>query len=392
MVTWHVQPIDPNLLGLDGQQSYRILCKASRILMKRRMVKLLNMIACVLIVLPFTGVAQIVWKKSEGTKTITKPSYADWTQEANQDRITDSVWITRANSQRIFNIRKENASATTSPFGTEWAFGTTDSFTTLTYKTFTTLSGNDPQSLIGKNLVLHLTAENVYIDFKFLSYAGGNTGGGFSYIRADGILPVELTSFTAAATGSTVRLMWSTATEVNNHGFEIEKLSNSRIITLQNSAWEKIGFVEGNGTTNAPKEYLFSDNNLIAGKYSYRLKQIDRDGSFTYSPSVEVIINGAPTAFALEQNYPNPFNPSTTIGFTLSPNPSPSGRGEGVRVTLKVYNAVGQEVATLVNNELLEAGVYHQKQFNASHLASGIYFARLTSGGKTMLKKMMLIK
>ncbi|MBP6672158.1 MAG: T9SS type A sorting domain-containing protein, partial [Bacteroidetes bacterium] len=113
----------------------------------------------------------------------------------------------------------------------------------------------------------------------------------------------------------------------------------------------------------------------------YRLKQIDRDGKFAYSQTVEVTA-AAPTVFALSENYPNPFNPSTTIEFTL--------QNTGL-TTLKVYNAVGQEVATLVN-EVLEAGVYHQKQFNAGNLASGIYFARLTSGSQSQLKKLVLIK
>jgi hypothetical protein len=174
---------------------------------------------------------------------------------------------------------------------------------------------------------------------------------------------------------------------VNNYGFEIEKkavgslpLANSQQ-PITNS-WTKIGFVEGNGTTNSPKAYSFTDKNLTAGKYSYRLKQIDRDGKFGYSQTVEVSLSGAPLKFELSQNYPNPFNPTTTIGFTIP--------ADGM-TTLKIYNTLGQEVATLMN-EPLKAVEYHQVHFDASKLASGIYFARLQSGGKSILKKMNLLK
>ncbi|MFA6470218.1 MAG: T9SS type A sorting domain-containing protein, partial [Bacteroidota bacterium] len=131
-----------------------------------------------------------------------------------------------------------------------------------------------------------------------------------------------------------------------------------------------------------PKEYTFTDKVQKAGKYSYRLKQIDRDGKFSYSQAVEVNVGAVPLVFELEQNYPNPFNPSTTIGFTLQ---------ESGKTTLKIYDAIGREVVTLVD-EVLEAGVYHQQMFNASRFASGVYFARLISGNKVQVKKLMLMK
>jgi hypothetical protein len=114
----------------------------------------------------------------------------------------------------------------------------------------------------------------------------------------------------------------------------------------------------------------------------YRLKQIDRDGNFKYSHSVEVEIGVVPKVFALDQNYPNPFNPSTTIGFTLQTT--------GM-TTLKIYDAIGREVATLVN-ENLDAGVYHQKTFDASKLSSGIYIAKLSSNGNNQIRKLTVIK
>ena len=119
----------------------------------------------------------------------------------------------------------------------------------------------------------------------------------------------------------------------------------------------------------------------FTGTYSYRLKQIDHNGAFVYSQTVQVII-AVPKVLALSQNFPEPFNPSTTIQFTV---PSDG------KVTLKVYNAIGQEVATLFNDEAA-AGVIHQVQFNGSNLASGIYFSRLEFGGNMQVRKMLLLK
>jgi hypothetical protein len=144
--------------------------------------------------------------------------------------------------------------------------------------------------------------------------------------------------------------------------------------------WSKIGFVEGNGTTNATKSYSFTDKSAN-GKTSYRLKQIDRDGKFEYSQTVEIIAASSPKEFALEQNYPNPFNPTTAIGYQLSANSF---------TTLKIYDAIGREVATLVN-EVKEAGTY-SAQFDGAKLSSGIYFARLSSDGKIQIRKLMLMK
>ncbi len=196
--------------------------------------------------------------------------------------------------------------------------------------------------------------------------------------NAESALPVELASFTAEIAEKSVELKWRTATEVNNYGFEIQR---SAISTQQSdNVWLKIGFVEGNGTTNAPKSYSFTDKSA-SGKTSYRLKQIDRDGKFEYSRTVEVTAVSAPKEFGLEQNYPNPFNPTTAIGYQLLANGFTS---------LKVYDALGREVATLVN-EAKEAGTY-SVQFDGAKLSSGIYFARLTSSGKTQMRKLLMMK
>ncbi len=209
-------------------------------------------------------------------------------------------------------------------------------------------------------------------------------------------LPVELTSFSAKVIGETVVLNWQTATEVNNYGFEIERQNQVSSIKNQDKSqsWETIGFVEGHGNSSSPKEYLFVDTStplsasaVALHSLSYRLKQIDTDGTFEYS-DVVVIKMDSPKKFKLIQNYPNPFNPSTVIRYDL-----PQG-GAGIRetkfVTLKVFNSLGQEVATLVNQKQ-NAGSYEVK-FNASSLPSGIYFYSITAGENVSVKKMMLLK
>jgi len=193
------------------------------------------------------------------------------------------------------------------------------------------------------------------------------------------LLPVELTSFTASTNGSTVMLNWHTATEVNNYGFEIERRAvNSEQSTV--NSWQKIGFMKGAGTSNAPKEYSYSDATGFTGCYVYRLKQIDNDGSYKYSTEAEVTI-GAPITFALSQNYPNPFNPSTMISFDL---PAKSF------ISLKVFDLLGREVATIVSEEML-AGSY-SRIWNASNIPSGIYFYRLQAGSFTEAKKLILLR
>lgn len=193
-------------------------------------------------------------------------------------------------------------------------------------------------------------------------------------------LPVELTFFTAITKGRGVELVWKTVTEVNNYGFDIErKAIDNGQWTMDN--WSTIGFVEGNGTTNAPKEYSFTEKNVSTGKYSYRLKQIDRDGKFSYLPEAEVSISAMPAVYALEQNYPNPFNPETQIGYSLPL----SGF-----TTLKIYDALGREIETLVNGTK-EAGNY-TLQWNGAARSSGIYYYRLHSGTFTSVKKLLLLK
>lgn len=207
-------------------------------------------------------------------------------------------------------------------------------------------------------------------------------------------LPVELTTFSAEYANNSVQLNWETATETNNAGFEVQR-QNSESGT-QNSDWEVLTFIHGHGTTNSPKYYSYTDNDLPdLDKVFYRLRQIDNDGTDAYSKTVEVDLGGVTSVedemqfeFALEQNYPNPFNPVTTINFTL---PSVGTTHElSLQAKLTVYNLLGQEVRTLVN-EIKPAGNY-QIQFDASDLPSGIYFYSLTYGNHVQTRKLALLK
>ncbi|NCS87585.1 MAG: hypothetical protein CO127_06240 [Ignavibacteria bacterium CG_4_9_14_3_um_filter_36_18] len=195
------------------------------------------------------------------------------------------------------------------------------------------------------------------------------------------IVPVELASFTVEQVKNEAVLRWTSATETNNSGFEIEKAIISADKNIKQ--FQSAGFVKGNGTTTETVSYSFTDKNLNVGRYVYRLKQIDLDGTMEYSPEVEVEIT-APDVFALYQNYPNPFNPSTTIEFSLPVKAD---------VNLSIYNTLG-ELVTSLNAGLMEAG-YHQIKFDASRYTSGTYIYRIkVNGGKLFSesKKMLLLK
>lgn len=208
-------------------------------------------------------------------------------------------------------------------------------------------------------------------------------GGSILHTINGGEVPVELISFTAVNTTNNVLLRWSTVTETNNKGFDIERSFNEE-------EWKAIRFELGNGTTTEIKTYSFEDKNLPAGRYSYRLKQIDFDGSFEYSDIVEVEIS-TPSKFELFQNYPNPFNPTTKIKFTIPFGDSPLlGGARGGLVTLKIYDVLGYEVATIFN-EKKEAGSY-EVEFIAEKLSSGIFFYQLRAGSFVETKKMLLLR
>jgi 2',3'-cyclic-nucleotide 2'-phosphodiesterase (5'-nucleotidase family) len=186
-------------------------------------------------------------------------------------------------------------------------------------------------------------------------------------------VPVELISFTANSVDDFVKLIWITATELNNHGFEIQR-------RVAESGFATIGFVRGEGTTTNHRDYFYLDKNLADGKYFYRLKQVDYNGSYEYSNVIEVDFRSL-NEYALEQNYPNPFNPATTINYSIP---------EAGNVELKVYDILGNEVATLTN-EVKAPGNY-SAVFDASSLASEIYIYTLRANNFVQTKKMILMK
>ncbi len=196
-----------------------------------------------------------------------------------------------------------------------------------------------------------------------------------------GSLPVELASFIAQVKENTVELRWSTATEINTAGFIIERRNDL--------VWRPIGYVAGIGTTNIPHTHVFTDASVTSGIYIYRLKQIDTDGAFKYSHTVEISLS-VPASFALYQNYPNPFNPETKIEYEIPPSPFYEKRERGGFVKLAVYDLLGRELAVLVNEEK-PVGRY-TISWNAVGMSSGIYFYRLQAGTYSETKKMILTR
>ena len=195
-------------------------------------------------------------------------------------------------------------------------------------------------------------------------------------------VPVELTSFTAAVNNRNVLINWATGTETNNQGFDIERKMNDQ--------WEKIGYIEGKGTTTEPQAYSFTDKfnfKSYKGTITYRLRQVDFDGSYNYSNEINIDVDFTPKEYTLYQNYPNPFNPATTIKYAL---PFDS------HVKISVYSILGELVSTVVD-EVKEVG-YYDLVWNASNYASGVYIYTIQAksiDGKNSyntVKKMMLMK
>ena len=187
------------------------------------------------------------------------------------------------------------------------------------------------------------------------------------------VIPVELTSFAADLLDNRIQLNWSTASELNNAGFEVQRSEESLM-------WSSLGFIDGAGTTEEIHFYEFVDDNPLRGKSYYRLRQIDFDGTYRIYGPVEVNFEPVYT-FALEQNYPNPFNPNTRISWQ-----SPVGGWH----SLKVYDVLGNEVAVLVDE--FKSGGHHEVTWNAGEYTSGVYFYSLQSGEYSAVKKLILMK
>ncbi len=275
--------------------------------------------------------------------------------------------------------------------------GTTSTVNGTGYGSFSGTSGATPHAggtaalLLSVNpnltpadvsMILQTTSVEKGASGKDNRYGAGRIDAYAAYLLALSMIPVELTSFSASADQNSVILSWSTATETNNAGFSVERK------TPVDERWIEIGFVPGFGTTTEVRNYSYKDVNLLSGLYSYRLKQIDYDGSVEYSNDVFAEI-GLPETFSLMQNYPNPFNPTTNIKYAIVNKQF---------VTLKVYDVLGNEVVTLVN-EYKPAGNY-EINFDASELSSGVYYYQLKTGSSELnsgqsfiaAKKMLLLK
>lgn len=221
-----------------------------------------------------------------------------------------------------------------------------------------------------------LAGQNVYIAFRYYALDQWRLYLDSVYVE-NSVIPVELTSFVASVSGNNVNLSWKTATEINNSGFEVQRSNGGEFKTIT--------FIAGKGTTTEPQVYSFVDKGVESGKYSYRLKQIDFDGTSELSSTVEVEVL-SPKEFYLAQNYPNPFNPSTTINFSLASDS---------KVTLKIFNILGQEIMTLIDGNYTAGN--HKINFDGSSLNSGVYMYRLDAtgiDGKSFasVKKMILNK
>ena len=176
-------------------------------------------------------------------------------------------------------------------------------------------------------------------------------------------LPVELTSFEATLDSEEVVLSWTTASETNNAGFDVQMQSDG-----PDSAWEHVAFIEGGGTTHMPRFYQHRVDHLSHGVHRFRLKQIDVDGDVAFSPVVEVTV-GVPVRFALHGAYPNPSGGITTIPFEVT---------QTGRVQMSLYDMLGRQVSVLINEERT-AGRY-QAQLDVSQLSTGVYVYRIRVG------------
>ncbi len=227
-------------------------------------------------------------------------------------------------------------------------------------------------SFLNHNLTFS-SNEMLTFNNKILVCVSGSANGGVWIYTDSTIIPVELSGFTAVSNNGKIELNWTTVTELNNSGFEVQR-SNDGI------DFEKIGFVPGFGTSAEKHFYSFIDDKAVDIRYFYRLKQIDFDGSYKYSDVIETK-NIQKLSYSLEQNYPNPFNPSTSIQYAI---------GNRQFVQIKIYDVLGNEITTLVN-EVKPQGRY-EVNFNAGSLANGVYIYKIQTGDFISSKKMILIK
>jgi hypothetical protein len=240
--------------------------------------------------------------------------------------------------------------------------------------------------------------DNIYgtIDLSSdVSITGGTLNGSSSYGKlnagSDVSLPVELSSFTAKASEGQVTLKWITQSEIENAGFIVERSQVEKGPYAELSSFKNNPGLQGRGNSVIAKEYCFIDNDVESGiSYYYKLADVDMNGVKKYHGPISITTKISPKEFKLYQNYPNPFNPTTIIEFNL---PKTS------QVTLKIFNILGEEVATLVSARLA-AGNHSYEWSRPSEMASGVYLYRLEAGdpsqgigqGFVETKKMVLMQ
>ena len=216
------------------------------------------------------------------------------------------------------------------------------------------------------------SGQNVFIAFRHFDFNGN--GMYLDDVTAGDIVPVELASFNASVNRNDVTLSWMTATELNNSGFNVERKTGEE-------NWTELGFIQGHGTTTETQVYSFIDKDLAVGKFNYRVKQVDFDGSYKYYNLNQEVEITTLTDYALLQNYPNPFNPTTKIKYSVP--------FDGF-VNIAVFNILGEKVANIINS-VHKAGNY-ELTFDATNLASGMYIYRMEAGDFISIKKMMILK
>ncbi|HZW38597.1 MAG TPA: T9SS type A sorting domain-containing protein [Ignavibacteriaceae bacterium] len=301
----------------------------------------------------------------------------------------DDMWLIKTNSQGVEEWNK-TFGGTGRDYG-NWIEITSDKGYLITGYTLSFGAGGDDVWLIKTDSLGNKILDKTYggtasdVGYCGIQSTDGSyviTGHTLSYgtgvhdvwlLKTALVLPVELSSFTAITNNDDVELLWSTATETNNKGFEVQRKSGS-------NDWTTLSFIEGRGTSTQKNNYSFLDKRLSEGKYSFRLKQTDFNGQFEYSNTIEVEV-GEPSEFTLSQNYPNPFNPTTSIKYSV---PFEN------KVSIKVFDVMGKEIMSLVN-EVKPVGNY-EVQFDASSFSAGTYFYQMTSGNFVSTKKLILIK
>ncbi len=307
----------------------------------------------------------------------------DEVSQNNNNTFSSNLWFNSAGDNMV-GIIEYDLHAANPVSQTDWnnfSWTTNEIFGDPLFTNQTTndfhLQSNSPAIDAGTDL----SSEGITDDYDGVARPQGNNydSGAYEY---DDITPVELISFSANINeNNSVTLCWITATEVNNYGFKIEKKElNSADENFQNQNWKTIGFISGSGNSSSPSKYSFIDCDIDGGKISYRLKQIDTDGSFGIFDSVVVEIE-IPFKFKLLQNYPNPFNPETIIKYQLASKS---------RVEIIVFDILGRKVATLVDKE--QSAGYHQIIFGGSNLASGIYLVSMKAANFHKSIKAVLLR